>query len=89
MALTFSEKISTRIGRRKYKVYEVTHDGSATTVDASAVGLNYIDYAIAHSKTALSSVADLARLSTVTGTNVLFGGALSSGAVDILELWGY
>ncbi len=88
MALTFSEKVSQRIGRKKYKVYEVTHDGSATTVDASSLGLNYIDYALVRSKTAMSSVADMARLSTTAGSNVLFGGALSSGAIDIVEAWG-
>lgn len=89
MALSFTEKVSTRIGRRKFKVYEVTHDGSATTVDASSLGLNYIDYALVNSKTALSSVADLARLSTVTGTNVLLGAALSADTVDIIQVWGY
>jgi hypothetical protein len=88
MALTFTEKVRQRMGRKRYHVFEITHDGSATTIDASSVGLNYIDYALATSKTALSSVADLARLSTTAGESIQFGGALSSGAVDVVQFWG-
>ena len=90
MALTFSKKVDTRIGRRKFKVYEVTHDGGTTTVDASDVGLNYIDYAMTRGMVALSAVADYSYLSGATsGLYVTFANALSASAVDVLEVWGY
>ena len=89
MALTFSEKVSTRIGRRKFKVYEVTHDGSATTMNASDFGLNYIDYALTRSNTVLSGVADVPRLSDTSGTFVTFGAATTATTIDLLEVWGY
>ena len=89
MALSFSEKVSTRIGRRKYKVYEVTHDGSATTVNASDVGLNYIDYGLVRSNFALSAVADIPRLSATSGTFVSFADATTATTVDVLEVWGF
>lgn len=89
MTLAFSEKVSTRIGNRKYKVYEVTHDGSITTVDASDVGLNYIDYAMSRSWTPLSDITDWPDMSVTTGTWVAFKDAASADAIDVLELWGY
>ena len=89
MALSFSEKVSTRIGNRKYKVYEVTHDGSATTVDASDVGLNYIDYALSRPWTPLSDVTDWPDMSVSAGIFVAFKDAASADAIDILEFWGY
>lgn len=89
MALSFSEKVNTRIGNRKYKVYEVTHDGSVTTIEASDIGLNYIDYMLCRSNTALSSVADNPRMSVTAGTFAALGAVASSATVDIIEVWGY
>lgn len=88
MALSFTEKVRERLGRKRYHVYEVTHDGSATTVNASDVGLNYIDYAIATSNTALSGTADVPRLSVTAGTFVAFGAATTASTIDVLQLWG-
>ena len=90
MALSFSEKVNVRIGRRKFKVYEVTHDGSETSIDASDLGLNYIDYSLLDNKGALSSdAADFNYMGTATGTYIGMTNALSASAVDVLQVWGY
>jgi hypothetical protein len=84
MAFTLSEKVSERIGRKKFKVFQATHDGSATSITAASMGFNYITWATAIGTVALSSAADYELLTTATGTSVILG-ALSSGAT--LDLW--
>lgn len=91
MALTFTEKLRGTIMGKAFRVYEVTHDGSATTIDASNLDLSYLDYAIANGMTALSSVADYDYMSGVTGTSpyVTFANALSAGTVCAVQAWGW
>lgn len=90
MALSFSEKVRMSQGNKSFRVYEVTHDGSATTINASDLGMNYIEYMVLGPVTALSSVADFPILSGTTyGTYVTYSGALSSGAIDVVQAWGY
>jgi hypothetical protein len=84
MAFTLSEKSNERLGRKKFKVIQATHDGSATTITAASCGFNYITWATAVTTVALSSAADWDYLTTATGTSVIMG-ALSSGAT--LDLW--
>lgn len=91
MALTFVEKLrGTQMGKA-FRIYEVTHDGSATTIDASNLDLNYIDYAIVNGLTALSSIADYDYLSGTTGASpyVLLANALSSGSICVVQAWGW
>ena len=92
MALTFSEKINSQQGRRKMKVYEITHDGSTVAVNASDLGMNYIDYAIAGDCVIPTSITGdaISRLS-ITGASIAvsFANALSSGATSWLQAWGW
>jgi hypothetical protein len=89
MANTFSEKVRGMMGNKAFRVYEVTSDGS-TTINATDIGMNYIEYAIMSPKTALSSdAADYPRISgTTTGTYITVV-AQSASAVDIIEAWGW
>lgn len=89
MALTFTEKFREQAGHKKHVIYEVVHDGSATTILASDIELNYIDYSIIHGKFALSSVADFTFMSDTTGIFATINGALTATTVDIIEAWGY
>ncbi len=91
MALAFVEKIRGTTMGKAFRIYEVTHDGSATTIDASNLDLNYIDYAIVNGLVALSAVADYDYLSGTTGgaPYVTFANALSSGAVCVVQAWGW
>lgn len=90
MALTFTEQVRESIGRKSFRVYKVTHDGSTTTINASDLGMNYIEAMVITPFTALSAVADYSVLSgTTTGTYVTVANALSSGAIDMVQAWGY
>jgi len=89
MALSFSEKVRGTQGNKAFRVYEITHDGSATTVNASDLGMNYIEYAVMGPVTALSSQADFPRLSGTTYGPYVVMVALSSGAKDVIQAWGY
>lgn len=46
MALTFTKRLEMSVGAKKMSMYDVTHDGSTTSIDASNIGLHYIDHAI-------------------------------------------
>ena len=90
MALTFSEKLRGTTMGKAFRIFEVTHDGSVTTVEATDLDMNYIDYAIVNGMTALSSVADYDYLSgTVSGTYVTLAGALSSSSKFVIRAWGW
>ena len=58
MALTFTERLKMNMGNKKFVAYDVTHDGSAGTVEASSIGLHYIDHAITGQANQGSDVAD-------------------------------
>jgi len=86
--MTLSEKISERMGRKKFKIFQVTHDGTATDVSAASTGFNYITWAIACSATALSSQADMPVLTSAYGSTITMNN-LSSGTLTDLILIGY
>jgi len=91
MALTFSEKVAFSAGDKKFRLYEITGDGSTTTINATDLGMNYIDWAImSPQKAALSSVADYNYLSE-SGPSIALtmAGAGSSGATMDLQAWGW
>jgi len=85
---TISEKVSERIGRKKFKIYQCTHDGTATDVTAASCGFNYITWAVANSATALSSAADMPVLTSAYGETITMNN-LSSGTLTDLILIGY
>ena len=70
------------------RVYVVTSDTS-TTINASDIGLNYIEYAVLTPVTAMSSAADYPILSGITtGTYVTIVSQDASNVVAI-EAWGW
>jgi len=85
---TLTEKVSERLGRKKFKIFSASSDGSATDVTAASCGFNYITWAIASNATALSTVADMPVLTTAYGTTIVMN-ALSSATVLDLILIGY
>lgn len=89
MALSFSQKVRDRFGSKAFRVYEVTHDGSATTIDASAIDMNYIEYGIILPVTALSSVADVPRLSGTTSGEYVTMVAMSADSVNTFMAFGW
>lgn len=91
MALTFTQKLRISMGDKAYRLYEVTADGSTTTINASDIDLNYIDHAImSPQRAALSSVADYNYLS-VAGASIAIAmaDAGSADAVMDLQAWGW
>jgi len=92
MALTFTEKVRSQQGRRKMRVYEVTHDGSVVAINATDIDMNYIDYAVAGDVVIPTSITGdaITRLS-IAGPSIAvsFANALSSGALSWVQAWGW
>lgn len=90
MALSFSEKLTYPKGDKAFRVYEVTHDGSATTILAGDLNLTYIEHSSVTPKVALSSDAtNMPVISgTVTGPFVTILAGLN-GDVSAIKAWGW
>jgi len=89
MALTFTERFREKAGHKTHVIYEVAHDGSALTVDASDLGLNYIDYAMCRNKSGSTAYTDGLLSGNAYGPYIAIANALSDSAdVDIIEAWG-
>ena len=84
MALTFTKRLRMNVGNKKMSLYEVTHDGSETSIDASDIGLNYVDAAISGTITTTFT----AELTTAYGSSLAIT-ALSSGAVSSVWAFGW
>ena len=91
MALTFTKKVGPISLARSAKllVYQITHDGSETSMDASDFGINYINYAIPINAFALSGVADMPLLSGDSGTSIAFKDAITATTLTDLIIFGY
>ena len=93
MALTFTDKMDNKhlmIGGVAFRCYEVTHDGSETSMDASDFDLTYIYSAIPGGGTTVLSATSTAYVDLPTNHgSSLSMTALSSGATTILWLIGY
>ena len=88
MANTFSKKVRISMGSKAFRVYEVTSDTS-TTINASDLDMNYIEYAVLTPVTAMSSAADYPILSgTTTGQYVTIVSQDASNVVAIMA-WGW
>jgi hypothetical protein len=71
-------------------VYEVVHDGSTTTIDASDVDLSYITKAMVFGTFALSAASDYEMLSgNAYGEYVTLANALTATTTFDLMVWGY
>lgn len=93
MALTFTDRmggVHLGVSGKQLRVYEVTHDGSAATANATDFGLHYIDFAIAGPGTQVLSATSTAYcdLTTNYGAAIAFT-ALSSGATTNLLMIGW
>jgi len=92
MALTFTKRISINmdISGKLFRAYEVTHDGSETTANATDFGMKYIDHYVAAPGTSVIGAASVAYcdLTTSYGASIAFT-ALSSGATTNFWLLGF
>ena len=93
MALTFTDLLGgvhIPLGGKAFRAYEVTHDGSETSMDAGSFELSYIDAAIAGPGTQVLSATSTvyADLTTAQGAAIAMS-ALSSGATTVLWLIGF
>jgi hypothetical protein len=84
MALTFTKRLEMSVGPKKMSMYDVTHDGSETSIDASDIGLHYVDSAMVCGGT----TADYADLTTTYGASLAVT-ALSASAVTVLWAIGW
>ena len=84
MALTFTKRLEMSVGNKKMSMYDVTHDGSETSIDASDIGLHYVDSAMVCGGT----TADYADLTTTYGASLAVT-ALSASAVTVLWAIGW
>jgi hypothetical protein len=90
MALTFSQKIRGKMGNKEFRLYEVTPDGSATTLDASAMDMNYIDYAVVQLIAPMSAVSSWPYLSgTLSGKYVTLANAGDASDKLAVMAWGW
>ena len=93
MALSFSDKMDGKhlaIAGVAFRVYEVTHDGSETSMDASDFDLSYIYSAIPGGGTIVLSATSTIGIDLPTnhGASISMT-AMSSGATTLLWLIGY
>lgn len=92
MALTFTKRIvpNLDISGKLFRAYEVTHDGSTATANASDFEMHYIDHCLATPGTQVLSATSTAYcdLTTSYGESIAFT-ALSSGATVNLWLLGH
>ncbi len=90
MALTFTERLSMSLGSKALRVYEVTHDGSETSMDASDFELHYVDIAIATGHTIVLSATSTVGidLTTAVGSSLAFT-AMSTGAISTILAIGW
>jgi hypothetical protein len=78
------------LGGKAFRAYEVTHDGSETSIDASDFELSYFDTAIAGPGTQVLSATSVAYadLTTTQGKSLAMT-ALSSGATTVIWAIGF
>lgn len=90
MALTYTKRLHEKLGGKAFRAYEVTHDGSETSMDASDFELNYIDMAIAGPGTIVLSATSTTAvdLTTTFGSSIAMT-ALSSGAKTLIWAIGW
>lgn len=85
MALSFGTIHRGFFGKKKAHIVDVTHDGSATSITAANLGMNYVDKAFNVGSTVPLSAGStaIADLTTSEGTTLAMT-ALSSGAVTTI-----
>ena len=92
MSLTFTKKLRMSSGDKLMVIYEVAHDYATTTVNASDLEMNYIDYAITVPVTMVTSMdgAHFAVLSIAgPSTAVAYADKLCADCVTAIQAWGW
>jgi hypothetical protein len=92
MALTFVQKVFSFDGNKRHTLHEVTHDESTVTINASDLGLSYIDYALCAPVTLTTTITGdkITMLSSAgPGKTVTIANACSAGEIFSLEAWGW
>ncbi|OFW61315.1 MAG: hypothetical protein A2W01_11210 [Candidatus Solincola sediminis] len=89
MALTFTQKERYSVGGKAFRLYEITHDGSVTTINATDIDMNYIEAAIPVTTNVLSGVADVDRLSGTTSGPFITVVAMTATSTFMLQAWGW
>lgn len=91
MALTFSKKIQMSSGDKKMHIYEITDDGSTTTINASDLEMNYIDYALVVPVTIPTSITGAAfpMLTAPGPSTAVTTISMSSGSTFAIQAWGW
>ena len=84
MALTFTQRARTSLGGKAFRAYDITHDGSETSIDASDLDMNYIESAVVSGGT----TTDYPDLTTTYGASIAMT-ALSASAVTTIWAIGY
>jgi len=86
-SLVIAEQARGDCGGKAFRAYLVTCDGSNATVDASDLGLHYIDSA---QVAGVSMSGDIGPyLCTGAGTSIVLGNVFKSGDTINLWVWGY
>ena len=89
MALTFTKKLIMNVGNKKLSMYDVVHDGTETSIDASDIGLHYVDHAIAGQNDSGTDVAAFTNgLISNSGTSIEMT-ALSALATTSIWAFGW
>lgn len=85
MALAFTKRYEGSLGGKKFRVYDITHDGSATAITPANLNMNYVDIAFNVTATAPLSAASTAWADLTTNNGAALAmTALSSGAITTL-----
>jgi hypothetical protein len=96
MAITFSEKFRADLGGRKWRMFDITHDESRTSISASDVDLTYIDFYQHAFKVMASAPANtslLARYMTISmdalHSKLIYTSAPPDGSISNLIVIGW
>jgi hypothetical protein len=90
MALTFTKRVRNKMGNKAFRLYEITPDGSVTTINASDIDLKYIEYATLALKDVMTAVAAHAFFTgNAYGTYVVTGATHTASEVLIMQAWGW
>jgi len=90
MALTITEKYRASIGGKAWRAYEITHDDSVTTVDASDLALDTIEFAMFSPGTQASApAANLTMSVAADGSCLVFSEALKTDSVTPILVIGW
>ena len=87
MTLAFTQQARGSMGNKVLKAYDVTLDGTNTTINASDLDMHYIDSALVTSVSVASNIA--AYLCTGAGASIILGTTHTDTDKINLWVWGF